>query len=97
MVKRAAQALHNWRGFEAPEERRRKHGQGGVGARRRAWRFPAVVKPSGALPREGVPHFCFDWPDLAGVRAKLAEELSEAVDGRADCRGSERKWSTSWV
>jgi ATP diphosphatase len=68
------QVLQNWAKLKA-EERKAKHGHHGSV-------LDGVPKDAPALQRaerltEKASRIGFDWPDLAGVRDKLAEELGE--------------------
>ncbi|MFO0596528.1 MAG: nucleoside triphosphate pyrophosphohydrolase [Myxococcaceae bacterium] len=69
-----AQVLQNWAKLKA-EERKQKHGHHGSV-------LDGVPKDAPALQRaerltEKASRIGFDWPNLSGVREKLAEELGE--------------------
>ena len=73
-VSGAEQVLANWAQLKA-EERKEKHGHAGSvldGVPRAA---PALLRAERLT--EKASRIGFDWPDLAGVRAKLDEELRE--------------------
>jgi MazG family protein len=58
-------------------------------AKRRQSRLDGIPKGLGALQRaqkmqEKAARVGFDWPDLAGVRAKLAEEVAELEAARRE-------------
>jgi ATP diphosphatase len=79
----AEQVLQNWARLKA-EEKRRKHGREGsvldgvpVGA-------PALQRAERLT--EKASRIGFDWPDLAGVREKLQEELRELEEAIASNR-----------
>ena len=79
----AEQVLQNWARLKA-EEKRRKHGREGsvldgvpIGA-------PALQRAERLT--EKASRIGFDWPDLAGVREKLEEELDELEEAIASNR-----------
>src|SRR5262249_52998100 len=73
-VSGAEQVLHNWARLKA-EERRRKHGKEGSVLDGVPSAAPALLRAERLT--EKASRIGFDWPDLSGVRAKLAEELEE--------------------
>src|SRR5262249_52824099 len=73
-VSGAEQVLHNWARLKA-EERRRKHGREGSVLDGVPTAAPALLRAERLT--EKASRIGFDWPDLAGVREKLAEELAE--------------------
>jgi nucleoside triphosphate diphosphatase len=73
-VSGAEQVLHNWARLKA-EERRRKHGREGSVLEGVPAGAPALLRAERLT--EKASRIGFDWPDLAGVRAKLVEELAE--------------------
>ena len=73
-VSGAEQVLHNWARLKA-EERRRKHGREGSVLDGVPSAAPALLRAERLT--EKASRIGFDWPDLTGVRAKLAEELEE--------------------
>jgi len=73
-VSGAEQVLHNWARIKA-EERRRKHGREGSVLDGVPAGAPALLRAERLT--EKASRIGFDWPDLAGVRAKLTEELTE--------------------
>ncbi len=70
----AEEVLQNWARIKA-EERRRKHGREGSVLDGVPSAAPALLRAERLT--EKASRIGFDWPDLAGVRAKLAEELEE--------------------
>jgi nucleoside triphosphate diphosphatase len=73
-VSGAEQVLHNWARLKA-EERRRKHGREGSVLDGVPAGAPALLRAERLS--EKASRIGFDWPDLAGVRTKLTEELNE--------------------
>jgi ATP diphosphatase len=73
-VSGAEQVLQNWALLKA-EERRRKHGREGSVLDGVPAGAPALLRAERLT--EKASRIGFDWPDLAGVRAKLKEELAE--------------------
>jgi len=73
-VSGAEQVLHNWARLKA-EERRRKHGREGSVLDGVPSAAPALLRAERLT--EKASRIGFDWPDLSGVREKLAEELAE--------------------
>jgi len=70
----AEEVLQNWARIKA-EERRRKHGREGSVLDGVPSAAPALLRAERLT--EKASRIGFDWPDLPGVRAKLAEELEE--------------------
>jgi len=70
----AEEVLQNWARIKA-EERRRKHGREGSVLDGVPSAAPALLRAERLT--EKASRIGFDWPDLTGVRAKLAEELEE--------------------
>lgn len=70
----AEQVLQNWAKLKA-EEKRRKHGREGSVLDGVPSELPALQRAERLT--EKASRIGFDWPDLAGVRDKLAEELHE--------------------
>ena len=70
----AEEVLQNWARLKA-EERRRKHGREGSVLDGVPTAAPALLRAERLT--EKASRIGFDWPDLDGVRAKLAEELEE--------------------
>lgn len=70
----AEEVLQNWARIKA-EERRRKHGREGSVLEGVPSAAPALLRAERLT--EKASRIGFDWPDLGGVRAKLAEELQE--------------------
>ena len=70
----AEEVLQNWARIKA-EERRRKHGREGSVLDGVPTAAPALLRAERLT--EKASRIGFDWPDLSGVRAKLAEELEE--------------------
>ena len=70
----AEEVLQNWARIKA-EERRRKHGREGSVLDGVPTAAPALLRAERLT--EKASRIGFDWPDLAGVRSKLAEELAE--------------------
>jgi nucleoside triphosphate diphosphatase len=70
----AEEVLQNWARIKA-EERRRQHGREGSVLDGVPTAAPALLRAERLT--EKASRIGFDWPDLAGVRAKLAEELEE--------------------
>jgi nucleoside triphosphate diphosphatase len=70
----AEEVLQNWARIKA-EERLRKHGREGSVLDGVPSAAPALLRAERLT--EKASRIGFDWPDLAGVRAKLAEELEE--------------------
>ena len=70
----AEEVLQNWARLKA-EERRRKHGREGSVLDGVPSAAPALLRAERLT--EKASRIGFDWPDLAGVRDKLAEELEE--------------------
>ncbi len=73
----AEEVLQNWARIKA-EERRRKHGREGSVLDGVPSAAPALLRAERLT--EKASRIGFDWPDLSGVREKLAEELEE-LDG----------------
>ncbi len=73
----AEEVLQNWARIKA-EERRRKHGREGSVLDGVPSAAPALLRAERMT--EKASRIGFDWPDLAGVRSKLSEELQE-LDG----------------
>jgi ATP diphosphatase len=73
----AEEVLQNWARIKA-EERRRKHGREGSVLDGVPSAAPALLRAERLT--EKASRIGFDWPDLAGVRSKLSEELEE-LDG----------------
>jgi len=76
-VRGAEEVLQNWARIKA-EERRRKHGREGSVLDGVPTAAPALLRAERLT--EKASRIGFDWPDLAGVRAKLSEEMEE-LDG----------------
>jgi ATP diphosphatase len=70
----AEEVLQNWARIKA-EERRRKHGREGSVLDGVPSAAPALLRAERLT--EKASRIGFDWPDLAGVRTKLSEELRE--------------------
>ena len=70
----AEEVLQNWARIKA-EERRRKHGREGSVLDGVPSAAPALLRAERLT--EKASRIGFDWPDLAGVRDKLAEEIEE--------------------
>jgi nucleoside triphosphate diphosphatase len=70
----AEEVLQNWARLKA-EERLRKHGREGSVLDGVPSAAPALLKAERLT--EKASRIGFDWPDLAGVRAKLTEEIDE--------------------
>jgi len=70
----AEEVLQNWARIKA-EERRRKHGREGSVLDGVPSAAPALLRAERLT--EKASRIGFDWPDLAGVRSKLSEELDE--------------------
>jgi ATP diphosphatase len=70
----AEEVLQNWARIKA-EERRRKHGREGSVLDGVPSAAPALLRAERLT--EKASRIGFDWPDLDGVRAKLAEEIEE--------------------
>jgi len=70
----AEEVLQNWARIKA-EERRRKHGREGSVLDGVPSAAPALLRAERLT--EKASRIGFDWPDLAGVRAKLSEEIGE--------------------
>ncbi len=70
----AEEVLQNWARIKA-EERRRKHGREGSVLEGVPSAAPALLRAERLT--EKASRIGFDWPDLAGVRSKLSEELDE--------------------
>jgi len=70
----AEEVLQNWARIKA-EERRRKHGREGSVLDGVPSAAPALLRAERLT--EKASRIGFDWPDLAGVRAKLSEEIAE--------------------
>lgn len=70
----AEEVLQNWARLKA-EERRRKHGREGSVLDGVPSAAPALLRAERLT--EKASRIGFDWPDLCGVREKLAEELGE--------------------
>jgi ATP diphosphatase len=73
----AEEVLQNWARLKA-EERRRKHGREGSVLDGVPTAAPALLRAERLT--EKASRIGFDWPDLAGVRSKLTEEVEE-LDG----------------
>ncbi|MHB8876130.1 MAG: nucleoside triphosphate pyrophosphohydrolase [Myxococcaceae bacterium] len=73
-VQGAPQVLENWARLKA-DERRKKHGTYGSVLDGVPAGAPALLRAERLT--EKASRIGFDWPDLAGVRGKLAEELAE--------------------
>jgi ATP diphosphatase len=78
----AEEVLQNWARIKA-EERRRKHGREGSVLDGVPTAAPALLRAERLT--EKASRIGFDWPDLAGVRSKLAEELAE-LDGALESK-----------
>jgi len=70
----AEEVLQNWARLKA-EERRRKHGREGSVLEGVPSAAPALLRAERLT--EKASRIGFDWPELAGVRAKLSEEIGE--------------------
>ncbi len=70
----AEEVLQNWARIKA-EERRRKHGREGSVLDGVPSAAPALLRAERLT--EKASRIGFDWPDVAGVRAKLTEEIGE--------------------
>jgi ATP diphosphatase len=70
----AEEVLQNWARIKA-EERRRKHGREGSVLDGVPSAAPALLRAERLT--EKASRIGFDWPDLAGVRGKLSEEVDE--------------------
>jgi ATP diphosphatase len=76
----AEEVLQNWARIKA-EERRRKHGREGSVLDGVPTAAPALLRAERLT--EKASRIGFDWPDIAGVRAKLDEELDELDEALA--------------
>ena len=86
----AEEVLQAWARIKA-EERRRKHGSEGSVLDGVPSAAPALLRAERLT--EKASRIGFDWPDLAGVRAKLEEELDELDEALAggDARAIEHE------
>ncbi|MGZ6077673.1 MAG: nucleoside triphosphate pyrophosphohydrolase [Myxococcaceae bacterium] len=86
----AEEVLQNWARIKA-EERRRKHGREGSVLDGVPTAAPALLRAERLT--EKASRIGFDWPDVAGVRAKLDEELDELDEALAgaDARAIEHE------
>lgn len=86
----AEEVLQNWARLKA-EERRRKHGREGSVLDGVPSAAPALLRAERLT--EKASRIGFDWPDLAGVRAKLSEEIAELDEALAggDARAIEHE------
>ena len=76
----AEEVLQNWARLKA-EERRRKHGREGSVLDGVPSAAPALLRAERLT--EKASRIGFDWPDLAGVRSKLSEEMGELDEALA--------------
>ena len=76
----AEEVLQNWARIKA-EERRRKHGREGSVLDGVPSAAPALLRAERLT--EKASRIGFDWPDIAGVRAKLTEEIDELDEALA--------------
>jgi len=76
----AEEVLQNWARIKA-EERRRKHGREGSVLDGVPSAAPALLRAERLT--EKASRIGFDWPDLAGVRAKFSEEIDELDEALA--------------
>ena len=76
----AAQALANWERIKAKERKAKGDRAGVLGSIPRS--LPALVRAQRL--GEKASTMGFDWPDRAGPRAKIAEELAELDEAKPD-------------